>query len=403
MLAILGCARLGEDRPDIVLVAFEGLRADVASGLPVLEGLAQSSVVYSRAIAPSPWGLSSLASVLTGLTPNEHRVLRHPVAPTQYGTLAAWESTLPEQLAAQGYRTGAFGQSVWLDPVFGLDRGFDVLDRDPADSPGERVIEAALRFLDASRQPAFALVVLPEPTFPWDQDRCEALEAEPLSRREYRDFFQGGGPSAPRRAEVRELYRREACGGDALLGDLVEGLVEPHWLVVTSLHGFELWDPGVFGFGTSMKTASVRVPLLIRGPDIAPREEPGWLDLRALYGFLLDPSPATAPSPGSGAFALSMSPPRTLDRSAVYGDDELLVVVAETRMVERWRLAPDGELLELAGIDDITEIAGDPLLENLKLSRDLSPAYPDALHSVWRVDGELLRDLSLVGARRPAR
>jgi membrane-anchored protein YejM (alkaline phosphatase superfamily) len=404
LLALLGCTRPGAGRPDIVVVAFEGMRADVASGLPVMQELAQESVVYSRAVTPSPWGLSALASLLTGLSPFEHRVLRHPTPGRQYGTLAAWQTTLPDELAAEGYRTGVFGQSVWLDPMFGLDRGYEVLDRFAVDTPSERVVHEALAFLEASDQPAFALVVLPEPTFPWNQDRCErAPGVEDLSQAEYVQFFAGQGPEPGRRREVAALYVQEACGGDALLGELLEGLRGPHWLVVTSLHGFELWDPGVFGFGTSMKPASVHVPLMIRGPDLPPREESGSIDLRALTAFLREPSLASAPRTSSATFGVSMNPPRTLDRSAVYSEDELLVVTAETGLAERWSLRPDGHLAELQGVNNVSELVDNALYQELVQTRELVPAYPDTLHSVWRVDGELLRELSLVGGRRPVR
>ena len=401
-LALLGCTQLEPDRPDIVVVAFEGLRADVASELPVFRDLADESVVYPRAVTPSPWGLSALASLLTGVAPSEHKVVRHPIAARQYGTLAAWDTTLPQELADKGYRTAVFGQSVWLDPMFGLDRGFDVLDRHSVESPTERVVEEAVEYLGAAEQPAFVLIVLPEPTFPWDSDRCDRGGLRPLSREEYVGAFDGEPIGRERQREIRQLYLAEACGAEAVLGDLLAELVDRHWLVVTSLHGFELWDPGAFGFGTSLKPASVHVPLLVRGPGLVPRSEGGSLDLRALRSFLLQPSQATLPAPGPQSLGVSMAPPRTLDRTAIYGEDELLVAIAETGMVERWQVRPDGSLGPLQGVGTLRD-QSDPMAQALHELRDMEPLYPDTSHSVWRVDGELLREISLVGGRRPAR
>jgi len=77
-----GCApEPGDQRPSIVLVVIDTLRADAVSAYGAVEGttpsfdaLASEGLLYRRAFAPSPWTLPSHASLLTGFGPDRHGV-----------------------------------------------------------------------------------------------------------------------------------------------------------------------------------------------------------------------------------------------------------------------------------------------------------------------------------------
>ena len=112
---------------NVVLLAVDGLRADHL-GLygyrratsPHLDSRAKAAVVFERAIAPASWTLPSFASMFSGLPPLEHRALSHR------RQFPASKPLLAEALRTAGYRTAAFAGGHFLDPVFGLMRGFDL-------------------------------------------------------------------------------------------------------------------------------------------------------------------------------------------------------------------------------------------------------------------------------------
>lgn len=75
---------------------------------PNLDALARNGVVFENAFCQSPACMASRASLLTGRYPASVRVRGMGVLPPQ-------ETTFPEVLRRQGYRTGAFGK-VHLTP-----------------------------------------------------------------------------------------------------------------------------------------------------------------------------------------------------------------------------------------------------------------------------------------------
>ena len=118
-----------DDRPNLVLVSLDTLRADHL-GLygyrretaPRLAELAARGTVFEDARSPSNWTLPSHASMLTGLDPAALGVM------TPNDGLAGEFETLAESLRAQGYRTAAFvGNGPWsyIGGKRGFDQGFD--------------------------------------------------------------------------------------------------------------------------------------------------------------------------------------------------------------------------------------------------------------------------------------
>jgi arylsulfatase A-like enzyme len=129
LLAALSCSSgpppPGPDRPNVLLVTIETLRADhtgvngyVRNTTPSLDRLARQGVSFRTAVAQAPFTLPSVASILTGRTPPSHGVRNHPA------TLSPQIETLAERFRHAGYQTAAMTRHTWLRNKSGLDQGF---------------------------------------------------------------------------------------------------------------------------------------------------------------------------------------------------------------------------------------------------------------------------------------
>ena len=113
--------------PDVVLVIVDTFNADRLgfaghSGTPPPTWMCLLvRFAVSRAYATSSWTLPSTASILTGLLPHEHRVVRDGLKPDLFGQLNPTIETLADTYKAKGgYQTGAFINNAYLAPDFGL-------------------------------------------------------------------------------------------------------------------------------------------------------------------------------------------------------------------------------------------------------------------------------------------
>ena len=112
---------------NVLLITMDTTRADHLRAYghtfvetPNLDGLAQTGVLFSHAITPSPSTLPAHSSIHTGLYPFHHGARAN-------GTFRLDDDvqTLAETFQAAGYRTGAAISAFVLDGRFGLPQGFD--------------------------------------------------------------------------------------------------------------------------------------------------------------------------------------------------------------------------------------------------------------------------------------
>ena len=134
--------------PDLLLITIDTLRADhlgsygfEVDASPRIDALAESGVVFERALAAASTTAPSHASIMTSRYTREHTIgFRNG------STRLEDRVTLAEVLRAGGYRTGAFVGNLLLKRRIGLDRGFDHYDdtlfrptgREPARSLPQR-------------------------------------------------------------------------------------------------------------------------------------------------------------------------------------------------------------------------------------------------------------------------
>jgi arylsulfatase len=124
---------MSHERPNIVLVTVDSLRADYCgyvdgeiAATPTLDRLADDGLAFETAIAPGPSTPESMPAVFTG---------KYPVGDADGSDLAVWKDLigrhmrirdpLPARLSRLGYETAAFTPNPFTSRFFGFDRGFD--------------------------------------------------------------------------------------------------------------------------------------------------------------------------------------------------------------------------------------------------------------------------------------
>ncbi|MFO0984600.1 MAG: sulfatase [Planctomycetota bacterium] len=275
------------DRPNILLIVVDTLRADhlgcygyQRATSPNLDRLAQDSIVFEDAVAPASFTQPSVATMLTGLTPPEHGVRRHP------GALSEHCVTIAERLRGAGYRTGAFVSNALLAPRYGFAQGFDRFD-----AQGHRLAEAttgaAARWItEQRREPFFAYVHYIDPHFPY---AAPVPEPRPFTVADGGGYAQlakrflagtlpldalwfAGEVQGSTLAAGRAEYDHEILYVDAAIQALLDrlhqlDLLERTWILVVGDHGEALGEHGLtFCHGFYTYQELLHVPLIVRPP-----------------------------------------------------------------------------------------------------------------------------------------
>jgi len=293
--------------PDIVVVMLDTLRADglAAYGgdptlMPRLNDLAAGATVFTDVLANAPWTQPSIASLFTGVLPEEHGVISYPYR------MSANVLTLAEVLRARGYTTaGLVANAVIMNPDSGFARGFDSFEfvRDPHDprltyARADTVTDAAATWLtehygvtpqpgsvtpqpgSAPRAPLFLYVHYFDPHVP---------------------YLSSGLPDA-RQSDLtfdsaHRYYGDELRFLDGELARLAEALAatldRPRALLIVADHGEEFGEHGGLGHSQSLYSEVLRVPAVLQldgpvpGAGAAPAQVDAPLEGRDFFDLLL--------------------------------------------------------------------------------------------------------------------
>ncbi len=273
---------------NVLLIVVDTLRADhlgcygaKRETSPAIDALAAGSIRYERAYTVAPWTMPSVATILTGLYPAQHRVTRpRRRLPEQTATLAT-------VFAEAGYRTAAVVSNRMIGAMRGFDHGFDRFDEDEArghgylSTPGvTKKAAALLDTLAAGDRPFFLFVhyfdphynYIAHPEYGFAPPRAGRLDGEQdisIVRR-MMDTLTG-----KERRFLLDLYDGEIRFTDDGVGRLLRSLdrstARDNTLVIfTSDHGEEFLEHGWIGHTRSLYEELMRVPLIIREPGGAP-------------------------------------------------------------------------------------------------------------------------------------
>ena len=302
-LWLSGCGkRQHAKKPNIILITLDTTRADRLGCYgyrrqtsPNIDTLADESVLYTRAIAPSSWTLPSHASLFTGKFTSSHGARYDPEGPLlltdaisgpkswdvyRARGLAQNEVTLAEVLKETGYTTAAVVGGPWLKRIFGLNKGFDYYNDSQISTVNGRlanqVTASALNWLKRAREKEFFLFLnYFDPHGPYSPPEGFALRFLPKGTN-----FAGRKPT---REETNALYDAEILYMDHYIGWLLqklkaENLYNDTLIIVTSDHGELFGEHGKFGHGHYLYQEELHVPLFIKYP--AGEASPKRTDLR---------------------------------------------------------------------------------------------------------------------------
>jgi arylsulfatase A-like enzyme len=288
----------------VVLITLDTLRQDAFrragdTPTPLAKTLARAKhgLIFERYYSVTASTQPSHATLFTGLQPWQHGVTRNGAV------LDAGFETLAERFKEEGFRTAAAVASFAVDSQFGFAQGFDHyfadythgdarnlmgVERDSAAffSTAETVSHRAIRFLDElGGEKQFFWFHFFDAHSPYG-DR----EPAPLSPRKVLDkILKDNAEPAVVLTRARNLYDSDVRFLDQHLDALMEKIArdaseyETHLLVVSD-HGESLGEQGSMGHGKRLTEATLRVPLFVLSPSVAPgvRSDPvGTVDLAA--------------------------------------------------------------------------------------------------------------------------
>jgi arylsulfatase A-like enzyme len=276
--------------PDILLITIDTLRADVLepygatdSETPNIARLAEQGVVYDAATTPIPLTRPAHASILTGLYPDQHGVLKNrQILPEHFVTLA-------EIVGESGYQTAGFTGIRFLNKRSGLEQGFVEFDapKDKTEKPrAEKVVRKAMTWLDTvdSETPLLMWVHVYDPHQPYSpprkyrrtahpdlMDRIRSISWKVLNR----ESRKNGGDVPPEVLDLaRDYYRGEVEYTDYWIGRLMAAFdrireSRPSLVVLTADHGECFENGNFFEHADCLFEGALQVPLIIRYPKQA--------------------------------------------------------------------------------------------------------------------------------------
>lgn len=323
----------GVDRPNIVLIVLDTVRADALSSsgnlladTPFLDRLASEGVRFSRATSASTWTPPGHASLFTGLYPVSHGTRGLNT------TLDRGLDVLSSIFSGIGYAT----VSLYNNPLAGrsnaMDRGFDVAIGVETDTKvsfvddrlyskyvvGDSGVQKTSDLLYAWAKeyerrgvPWLAFLNLNDahmpyiPRNPWMDEFLSRLNVESSKvnlQLAWRAMSEDGLRKFRRRevvlseaefAWLRAAYYSEVRAIDHQLGETFErmrsdGLLDNTIIIITADHGEALGEEGKLGHG-HLQASVVRIPLIFWAPrQLVPRVDDRWASLVDVLPTLLD-------------------------------------------------------------------------------------------------------------------
>lgn len=246
---------------NLVVVLVDTLRAD-ALGVygsrlgttPNLDAFGRAGIRFAEATAPAPWTLPSVTTLLTGLEPQTHG------AGYRYGNfaptgLAGGARTMAEVMRGQGAYTLGVYHNIYVNPAFGLQRGFD--EYVAREARAETLVDLALARLKARAgdRRVFLYLHLFDLHNPYAPPPAECQAVARRLDPSYRGPLGCTGdrrpenplPPAGDRPWYAALYQAEVAYTDRQIGRFLAGLHDLGMdgdtvVAVVSDHGEEFWS-----------------------------------------------------------------------------------------------------------------------------------------------------------------
>jgi arylsulfatase A-like enzyme len=312
---------------NLVVILVDTLRADALGsyggrlGLtPRLDDFARHGVRFAEMLAPSPWTLPSVSSLLTGLQPQTHGAGQRfgdldPSSPRQNDFaptgLPGGVRTLAAVLRGQDFYSLGVYQNFYILPGFGVHQGFD--EYTSLEARAETLVDRALERLrqTARDRRTFLYLHLFDLHSPYDPPEPECTQVARRLAPSYSGRLGCEGDRNPERTTIpppadrpwfEALYRAEVAYTDRQLGRFFDGLrqlglADRTVVAVVSDHGEEFWDrlpqEEALGYetnadhGHTLYQELVHVPALLQVPGRRPAVIEDPVQLVDLFPTLL--------------------------------------------------------------------------------------------------------------------
>ena len=274
-------------RPDVLVILLDAARADhlgcygyPRDTTPFMDSMAADGIRFEGVIAPAPYTLCSVPTILTGRHWREHGILR-------FGDRLGDDlPTLAGMLGGAGYFTTGFSENPVISSITGLDRGFDTFtpcwgqDLQSGEAPVAQVLGALEQF--PPDRPVFCYVHLMTPHAPYDPPAGHDRFTDPAytgpadgSMEYLTDINAGHRAWTPQdRDHLVDLYDGQLHGADAGVRTLVEawrasGRSRELLTVVLSGHGEAFGEHGRFGHKSTLYDEMLKVPLIFHPSELA--------------------------------------------------------------------------------------------------------------------------------------
>lgn len=266
-LLLLPSCRRAPERPNIVLIVVDALRADHLpfygygeDTAPFLNSLAGRGAVFAHAYSAANWTVQATAALLTSVHPFQLRTqpedyaggAEAPGSEFRVGALAATAPTLAMALKKRGYRTFAVSSNLFVARGSGFDRGFDRFQDFHMKADGRELNAKISEWRSAMKGAPYFLYIHYTDTHVPYVGRAPFYRAHSDRRQDYAARYDSN-------------IRYVDGNIQALFHEL--GWKRGTVLIVTADHGEEFWEHDYRGHGKNLYNGSVRVPLLLHYPQ----------------------------------------------------------------------------------------------------------------------------------------
>jgi len=285
-----------DPRPSVVLILVDALRADHLGAYgydrdtsPEIDALASQGAVFGSALTASPFTVTSLASIFTGLEPWEHRVIF-----TSNLVMDNRLVTLAQKLRSQGYNTAGLSSTYFHLSDFRADRGFDFFDqacdKKFFDGDAECLSDKAVEWIAGQKGagPFFLYLHYTAPHAPYrppEQYRGLFSQGLPKPRgetgrgeigaygenRKWWQFF--ARPTRPTIDWLMSQYDAEIRYSDEQIGRVLRaledaGVRQNSLIIITADHGEAFYEHKEMDHTEELHWQVARVPLVLAGAKI---------------------------------------------------------------------------------------------------------------------------------------
>ena len=294
---------------------------------PNLDKLAKESTIFEQATSQAVWTLPSHSTMFTGLYPSEHGCLRGSKNSNIF--LPTNIKTIGEILKEHGYSTAGFSNNPWVGKISDLNRGFDFFWESNMDFSGNssfapsvpftlKLLNRLGRLTNRVRIRSLISYLIEKPTF--TKAMRKAMEewivlqaSSHLPFFIFANFMDAHQPYHPPKDNLRRICDRNAIKANSIrlnwkirkyfrgerelddelfklmndyydaslnfldeeLGKLFdflkqENLLDKTVVIFTADHGKNLGDHDINDLLHTIRDSIIRVPLIIRCPDLIP-------------------------------------------------------------------------------------------------------------------------------------